>query len=235
LLYRYAIIADERGISQTEIRRTLERAVALEPGFDDARYKLALLESNAGDYPAALEQLRAMHSPSSERAFGYWNATANALIEVGEREEAARAAQRALETARTGSEHALALQLAYVAKTDLTVQFAEDANGHERLVTTRVPHGVSGFNPFINPKDHILRVQGTLEEVRCNGGQLTGFTIDAPDGLVTVAVPDPLHVLMRNGPAEFTCGPQPATRVSIEYAVAPGTTRSGVLRGMEFH
>lgn len=236
LLYRYAVLGEENGMPQTEIRRTLERAVSVEPGFDDARYKLALLESNVGDYQAALEQLRAMRSPSRRRAFGYWSATASALTEIGERAEAVRAARKALEAAQTDSERSLASQLAYVAQTDLTVQFAEDTNGQERLVTTRVPHGASGFNPFIDPKDHVRRAEGTLREVQCGGGQLTGFVIDAPDGLLSVAVPDPLHVLMRNGPAEFTCGPQPARRVRIEYAAAVGESKTpgGVLRGMEF-
>ncbi len=234
LLYRYAVLADEHGMSQQEIRCTLERAVALEPSFDDARYKLALLESNTGEYAAALENLRSMRSPSRRRAFGYWNATANALTELGERDEAQRAAKKALECAQTDRERTLALQLAYVAKTDLTVQFAEDANGQERLVTTRVPHGTTGFNPFIDPKDHIRHAEGTLREVQCGGGQLTGFVINASNGLLTVAVPDPLHVLMRNGPAEFTCGPQTARPVRVEYAAVPSTTEAGVLRGMEF-
>lgn len=234
LLYRYAVLADEQGMSQHEIRRTLERAVALEPGFDDARYKLALLENNAGEYAAALEDLRSMRSPSRQRAFAYWSATANALTELNQRDEAERAAKKTLECAQTDGERSLALQLAYVAKTDLTVQFAEDANGQERLITTRIPHGASGFNPFIDPKDHVRRVEGTLREVQCGGGQLTGFVIGTPDGLLTVAVPDPLHVLVRNGPAEFTCGPQIAMRVRVEYAAAPSTTEAGVLRGMEF-
>lgn len=234
LLYRYAVLGEEDGMPQGEIRRTLERAVALEPEFDDARYKLALLEGNAGEYAAALENLRLMPNPSTERAFAYWSATANALTELNQRDEAERAAKNALEWARTDRERTLASQLAYVAQIDLTVQFAEDANGQERLITTRVPHGVSDFNPFIDPKDHIRRAEGTLQEVRCGGGQLTGFTIDAENRVLTLAVPDPLHVLMRNGPAEFTCGPQPARSVRIEYAAAPSTTEAGVLRGMEF-
>ncbi len=236
LLYRYAALIDDQGSSQSETRHALERAIELEPSFDDARYKLALLECNAGDYQAALEQLRAMGSPSRQRAFGYWSATANALTELNQRDEAERAAKKALECAQTSSERTLALQLAYVAKTDLTVQFAEDPNGQQRLITTRVPHGDSSFNPFIDPKDHIRRVEGTLREVQCGSGQLTGFLIAAGNELLAIAVPDPLHVLMRNGPAEFTCGPQPPRPVRIEYAtaVAASAKQSGVLRGMEF-
>ncbi len=236
LLYRYACLGEENGLSQNEIRRTLERAVSLNPDFDDARYKLALLEGNAGNYQAALDQLRLLRRPSPQRAFGYWSATANALTELGHRDEAKIAARKALESAQTASERSIASELAYVAATDLTVQFAEDANGQERLITTRVPHGASDFNPFIDPKDHIRRSEGTLRECQCGGGKLTGFVVEASDGLLTLTVPDPLHVLMRNGPAEFTCGPLPARRVQVEYAAAAASSRTqgGILRGMEF-
>ncbi len=49
LCYRYALIAGDAGVSATEIRPALERAIALKPDFDDARFKLALLESNSSN------------------------------------------------------------------------------------------------------------------------------------------------------------------------------------------
>ena len=56
LCYRYAVLADGRGLP---VRAALERALALRPDFDDARFKLALLEKNAGHAEAAVDQLRA--------------------------------------------------------------------------------------------------------------------------------------------------------------------------------
>ncbi|HMD48040.1 MAG TPA: tetratricopeptide repeat protein, partial [Bryobacteraceae bacterium] len=47
LCYQYAILADQAGLSPDEIRPALERAVALQPDFDDAHYQLALTEKNA--------------------------------------------------------------------------------------------------------------------------------------------------------------------------------------------
>ena len=79
LCYRYAILAQDSGISADEIRPALKRAIALSPGFDDARYSLALLESNAGHYETAVTHLRAMRNVARTRAYAYWTAMAYAL------------------------------------------------------------------------------------------------------------------------------------------------------------
>ena len=60
LCFRYAVLANQAGVPPDEIRPALVRAIDLKPGFDDARYLLALLESNAGNHEAAVKQLRAM-------------------------------------------------------------------------------------------------------------------------------------------------------------------------------
>ncbi len=235
LCYRYALLADAAGSPADEVRLALERALALKPDFDDARFKLALLESNAGDYQTAVLQLRAMKGVAAGRAYGYWSALAYALGELGKREEAKAAAERAMEHATTDDERARAAQIAYVAKTDLTVQFTRDANGHSQLVTTRVAHGAAGWNPFIEPEDHIRHVEGQLRSVECGGNKITGVGVDTNDGALKLAIPDPLHVLMRNAPSEFVCGPHAPSAVSIEYAVSGrNADADGVLRGMEF-
>jgi hypothetical protein len=129
-----------------------------------------------------------------------------------------------------------AAQLAYVAQTDLAVQFTRDASGHTQLVTTRVPHNRADWNPFIEPGDRIQRVQATLRELQCSAGRATGVALDTAQGPLTLTIPDVLHVLMRNGPAEFMCGPQRPSTVMVEYAAseAQGGNAAGVLRGMEF-
>lgn len=235
LYYRYALLAENAGSTADDIRCALERAVALKPDFDDARYKLALLESNAGHYEAAVSQLRAMRSVAAARTYGYWSALAYALGELGRRDEAKAAAERAREHATTAAERATAAQLAYVAQTDLTVQFTRDANGHPQLVTTRVAHGAAAWNPFIEPGDHILRAEGQLRSIECSGNKVTGVGLDTKEGALKLAIPDPLHVLMRNAPSEFVCGAQASSTVSVEYAVFGKTADGdGVLRGMEF-
>jgi hypothetical protein len=64
---------------------------------------------------------------------------------------------------------------------------------------------------------------------------LTGFLVRTAGGPVTLQVPDPLHVLIRNGSGEFYCGPLRGKNVEADYAVVrmAGKT-TNVLRGMTF-
>lgn len=235
LCYRYAVLAEETGLPADEIRHALERAVTLNPGFADARYKLALLESNAGEFAAAVTQLRAIRTVSPARAFSYWTALSYASMESGDRVAAKNAAQEAGKCAHSASDRLRAMQLAYVADTDLAVQFERDADGHARLVETRVPHGTSDWNPFIEPTDRIRKTEGQLREVLCTGGKLSGFLLDTSNGRLALAVPDPRRVFMHSGPAAFTCGLQTPKRIEVEYATAYATAESGgIVRGIAF-
>jgi len=235
LCYRYAALADMAGLPPAEIQPALERAISLQPDYDDALYKLALLEKNQGRYDAALGRLRAMRNVAPARAFSYWSAVSDTLNELGRSGEAEAAARQAADRATTPSERAEAIRLEYFAQTELAVAFAPDAAGRPRMVTTRVPHNTQNFNPFIEPNDDIRRVQGTLSEIDCNG-KMMRFFVNTPTGRLALAIPDPTHVQMRNAPPEFTCGPQHAAAVVVEYAVAKNkaTSSDGVVRGLEF-
>ena len=229
LCYRYAMLADQQGLSADDIRPALQRAVALDPAFDDAHYQLALIEKNAGSYEAALREFQAMRNVSGARAYAYWLALADTFNELGRRGEAQSAAQHAADHAKTAAERARATEQIYIAETDLGVQFARDASGRLQLVTTRVPHQTVDWNPFIEPGDEIHRISGTLREIDC-GGATTKIRVEASGQTITLAIPDLHHVQMRHAPAEFTCGVQdPPARVVVNYAA-----NGGVVRGMTF-
>jgi len=235
LCYQYAVLADTAGLpADDEVRPALQRALALNPEFDDARYKLALLEKNARQFEAALEQLRAMKTITPARAYNYWTAMADACNEIGRRDEAVAAANKAAMYASTPAERALAAELAHVAQTDLAVAFSRDANGRPQMVTTRIPHNATNWNPFIEPGDDIRSVQGMLREIEC-GEKGMRILVDTTGGPLKLAIPDPSHVQMRNAPAEFTCGPQPASPVTAEYALTRSPENGdGVVRGLAF-
>jgi tetratricopeptide (TPR) repeat protein len=232
LCYQYAILADQGGLTPDEIRPALERAVRLRPDFDDAHYQLALLEKNARNYDAALREFRAMRNVSDARAYAYWLALADAYNELGRHDEAQAAAERAGKYATTAAERARAARQIYIAQTDLGVQFSRDAGGHAQMVTTRVPRQQSDWNPFIEPDDDIRRVQGTLRAIEC--GDVTAIQVEEAGNLLQLAIPDLQHVQMRHAPAEFVCGPQTPTQVTIDYARTPGGHADGVVRGMAF-
>jgi len=232
LCYQYAILADQAGLPPDDIRPALERAIALQPDFDDARYQLALSEKNARHYEAALENFRAMRTVADARAYAYWLALADTFNELGRRDEARSAAQHAAEHATTASERARADEQTYIAQTDPGVQFAHDVNGRLQLVTTRKPHDQSDWNPFVEPGDDMHRLQGDLREIDC--GNVTMIRVEAAGQLIALAIPDLQHVQMRHAPLEFVCGPQPAIPVIIDYARKRDAALEGIVRGMDF-
>jgi tetratricopeptide (TPR) repeat protein len=232
LCYRYAVLAGMAGLANDEIRPALERAVALRPDFDDARYMLALLEKNSSHYEAAVAQLRAMRRVAPARQYDYWIIMSDALNELERRKEAQEAASQAARYATTAGERARAAQLVYMAQTDLAVQLSHDSSGREQMVTTRVPHE-SDWNPFIEAGDNIRRVQGTVKEIDC-GDKVTRFVVDAGGARLRLAIEDPSRVRMRNAPAEFVCGPQEPNQVLVEYAVSKNQGMDGAVRGMDF-
>jgi hypothetical protein len=235
LCYRYAILADDANAAPDETAAALRRAIELKPGFDDARYKLGLLESNRGNYAAALEQFRAMRGVAPTRAYGYWIAMASALTETEQREEAKQAAGKAMNFASSPEERAAAARLIYIADTDLTVQLSEDENGKLQMITARKPHGSTDWNPFIEPADRIRNMDGRIRLVECASGKITGFKIVNSSTAAEVELQDPARVLITGGAPEFVCGAEDGRNVAIQYAEgSPGAATSGILRGMRF-
>uniref|UniRef100_Q027J8 Uncharacterized protein n=1 Tax=Solibacter usitatus (strain Ellin6076) TaxID=234267 RepID=Q027J8_SOLUE len=221
LCYRYAVLADERGLPA---RAALERAIALRADFDDARFKLALMEKNGGHPEAAIAQLRAMREVAPARAFTWWSALADALLSLDRRVEAKQAAVEARTHAGSSEERDHAGQLEWLAATELAI---EVDGGNVRAV--RVPAGAAR-NPFIAAGDRPRRVEGALREVKCGDGTIR-LVVDTADGRLSLDVPNPSRVEIRNGAAaafEFTCGLQEARKVVVEYAAT-----SLVLRGLE--
>ena len=235
LCYRYASLGSDSGLDRDEIRRALERAIELQPEFDDARYTLGLLEMNTGHYDAAVKQLRAIRGVTPARAYGYWTALAYSLNELDLRDDAKAAAAEAARFAASPEERAHASTLGYFADTDLAVRFTRDANGQMQLSTARAPHNQTDWNPFIEPGDRMRRVDATLEEIGCEGTLTRVVVKTAAGGRIELVIADRTHVQMRNAPAEFTCGRQTGQPVMVEYAVSDSVKDSaGVVRGIEF-
>lgn len=232
LCYRYAVLAGMAGLAGDDVRPALERAIALQPDFDDARYLLALLEKNTSHYEAAVVQLRAMRDITQVRRFDYWVILADALNELGRRAEAKAAADQAARYATNPGDRAHATQLAYMSQTDLAVQFTRDSEGRAHMVTTRVPHE-SDWNPFIETGDDMKQLQGSIKEIDCRD-QATRFVVEAAGVRIVLVIEDPSRVRMRNAPAEFVCGAQEANHVTVEYAASKGKGMDGLIRGMEF-
>jgi hypothetical protein len=87
----------------------------------------------------------------------------------------------------------------------------------------------------VEAADQIRKVQARLVNVECGAGILT-VSVETSEGQLRLAIPDPSHVQLRNGPSEFTCGPQPANPISVVYAVSRQSESNidGVVRGIDF-
>lgn len=73
-----------------------------------------------------------------------------------------------------------------------------------------------------------------MREIDCRD-PVTRLVVDTDAGRLTVAIPDPSHVQMRNAPPEFICGPQPLVEVTIQYAAGAAIPDSaGIVRGVNF-
>ena len=232
LCYEYATLARDAGLPESDVVPALERALALDPALDDARYALALEHMHAGRAAAALETFQALRRIPERRAFAYYAAVADVQNELGLREEAARSAAEARRHARSAEEAEQAGELAWMAESEVVVQMSAGSSGRLR----RIPRGSSGWNPFIEPGDHIERRGGDLREVDCSGGAIR-LTVLAGGELLSLEMPDPARVQVRkheSGAFEFTCGGQEGVHVVVEYAAKPGGEGSaGVLRGLE--
>jgi hypothetical protein len=222
LCYRYAALAPD-----ADVRPVLARAVALRPDFDDALYNLALLEKNAGE-AQALDHLRAMRPPGPSRAFPYWCAISDALNTLSRHDEAEAAARTAASHAVTPAERAQAAQLAWLARTELTVQLVRG-----QMVTARVPRRTADWNPFVEPQDDARTVEGALVEIDCEG-PMTRVVVETGDTRLRLVISDPSRVQMKNAPSEFTCGPQSSARVRVVYAARRNAGDDGIVRGMDF-
>src|SRR5262249_35721785 len=146
--FRYAQLADDRGLAPATVRAALDRAVALRPQFDEVHFKLAIMDKNEGHAESAVEHLRQMREPLFGRAWAYYTNLADALLDRGRRDEARLAAQEALHQASSDSERERAGQLIWLANSVLSVEITADAKGEKQFRAVRVPVKAALRNPF---------------------------------------------------------------------------------------
>jgi tetratricopeptide (TPR) repeat protein len=229
LCFRYANMADERGLDAAQVRAALERAIAIRPDFDAAHFKLGLMDKNLSRSADALAHFQAMRPPAPERAWRYYTSVADALLDLHRRLEAKDAAMKALRFAASDEERRQARNYAYLADTEISVEIATTPEGRREFRTVRVPVAAPPRNPFIEAGEDSRSAEGMLRRVDCSDeGIRLVVAINGQD--VTLAIADPSRVQIRNGGGEkfeFVCGPQKGRAVLVEY------TANNLLRGLE--
>jgi tetratricopeptide (TPR) repeat protein len=235
ICYEFAVRGQNAGLPEADIMAALERAVALDPGMDDARYLLALAYMNAGRYRSALQHLQALRFVPQRRAYAYFTALAHVQTELGMRDEANKTAAEARKRAHTEEEAERASELAWMASSEIVVQMTADRFGQLRRVASK-SETLENWNPFIEPGDRIQRAEGKLSEADCSGSVLR-LTVTALDHPIVIDVPHPERVQLRPagaGPLEFTCGQQDGRSVQVEYAAPSAKDGAAILRGIRF-
>jgi tetratricopeptide (TPR) repeat protein len=238
LCYEFAMLAQDAGVPPADVVAALERALALDAGFDDARYALALAHMNAGRYADALHHFQALRLVPVRRAFAYYSALAHTQTELGMREEAARSVAEARMAAANQDEVSHADEIAWMAESDIVVQMTAAGSGRLLRIPHRQADAAAEWNPFIEPADRLERLEGDLQRVDCASGELR-LVVLAGERSVALSAPHPERVHVRGAGAsefEFTCGPQPGARVRVEYAASPDPLAqvAGILRGIQF-
>jgi|SRR5579862_6063152 len=235
--YQYALLAEDAGRPDAEVVAALERAVALDPTLDDARFSLAVAHMNAGRYAKAQEQFLSFRQAPERQKFAYYNGLAYAQVELGQRDDAVRSAAEARKHARTPEEAAEAGKQAWMAQSQIAVQLTPDGSGQLTRIPLRDANATSEWNPFIAPGDRIERREGSLRAVDCSGKEIR-LTVAVDDRTLVLSLPDPGRVQVRQssgGAFELTCGEaQDAPWVAVEYAVTSDSEIAGVLRGIQF-
>src|SRR5207248_6736479 len=105
-------------------------------------------------------------------------------------------AEKAIEFAATPDQREVAALLELDTQTDVTVQFARDSQGNLQMVTSRKPHGATGWNPFIEFGDQTRTATGQIRKVEFTADAITGFEISDTSATLRVSLPDPSHVLI---------------------------------------
>ena len=94
---------------------------------------------------------------------------------------------------------------------------------------------MNDWNPFIEPADHIISVEGQIQKVECQAGKISGFRVATGSVVLEIALADPSHVLIRGGTPEFVCEARDERKVTIQYAAfEKHSAADGLLRGIEF-
>jgi tetratricopeptide (TPR) repeat protein len=229
LCFRYATMADERGLDAAQVRGALDRSVSIRPDFDAAHFRLGLMDKNLNRSAEALAHFQAMRMPPPERAWRYYTSVADALLDLNRRQEAKEAALQAQRFATSDEERRQARNYAYMADTEITVEIAATPEGRREFRTVRVPVVAPARNPFIEAGEEFRSSEATLRRVECKDeGVRLVVAIKGQD--VSLAIADPSRVQIRNGGGvkyEFVCGPQKARPVLVEY------TADNILRGLE--
>ncbi len=218
----------------------LRKALALNPGFAEARYRLGFELYRRHQYKEALDELGHFVRVTPEQACEFFHVLALTLDGLDLHDRAVVAAKRAREHARSASE---------VETTERLIQFVNREKRVEaQLVpvpadaSTAPPRLAQPLPPEAPARDgeakRTVFVLGVLRQVDCLD-KMARIRLDVDGKEMAFLISDPHRVLIEGSDEyaiDFNCGPQPPKRILVEFEPRDDETlgTAGIVVSIEF-
>jgi len=217
-----AMLMRETGATPAQVRLALESAVQENPGLAEGWHLLGNMAAGSGDTARAVEAAEKAAS-ILPRQSAFWESLGRAYLSAGRPVDASNAAAKALMSARTDNERALAEGL----EKDIAA-WRRPEPPKSAKPWFQVPEGWQGPKPD-------TAISGRLVDVNCGTSALL-FTLEtAPKQRMVLRAADPSKIFLRQQEGEkreFVCGPQkPVLLVEAGYhaGVEAATKSAGEL------
>jgi hypothetical protein len=224
------------------------RALQAKPDYIEARLQLAYLELGDQKYPEALALFNGIPAPRPEDAAALFGGRALVYLSTGNLEQARKDAEEARHWATTAvdterAEHILRELDARAEGERLARERAAVLRASKPIappasvVVEDAPRDEAPVRQFPPPPPETKRVEGTAVAFDCTADGVR-FRMSKAGRVLVFGFDDPDKVMLRhNGQIvhEFSCGPQKAYRVALEYDEAsPESGVLGWIRLLEF-
>lgn len=245
MCYQYAMLLRQSGSPAGDVIPPLRKALELKPDYVDARLQLGINLLDHKEYQPALDQLSAIRNVNEEQAQWFFSALAYAYLQTGHSEDARKNAEAAKKWAKTPEQSEQAssilryldeLEAARKAPAAAPVVKAPAPEASDSSPSPPAPDAPASSPVTVAVK--VSRAEGTAKRLDCTG-TTARFSVLVDNRIMVFLIADPNTVqLKHSGEAthEFTCGPQKAYRVVVEYTPQPDskTGVAGIVRSLEF-
>jgi hypothetical protein len=249
MYYDWSWAAESHPDSFSVILGALRKAVELDPAFFDASYRLGTFLLRNQRYGDALAALRLIKRVEPEHASRLFLAMAYCFDRLNMSDDAKTSAAQSRKYATTPADISDSERfLTYldrrnaVTARQIAPSASEDGAAPVLRRTERAPGQFEESNwEGPDPRgavDRSTKVEGRLKAIECLGANAK-VLLETAGGELGLWIEDPTRIVLRGASgevAEFSCGPQPNTKVVIGYTPEPNVKRgtAGLVRLIEF-
>ena len=236
MIYDYAGLEHSNGALPQKVIDLMKQVIALKPDDIDARILLGNLETNQGQYGAALSVLSEVHTVKPEQAFNFFAVSAYCLANLKDLRGARTSAERALQYAKEPSQR---LQIENLLK------FLDQAS-QPPVASTLMDQGVKAepgeqgpapMRPVPNSlkRDQGLpRVHGKLKLFECGQGAFR-LRLQVGDREMVFAMNNLQDIVVRNvKDLKWSCGPLKPQDVTVVYQPSENSKLAGTVAELVF-